>query len=332
MSDMLYPLKFKPILKEKIWGGRKIETILGKSIAPLQNCGESWEVSAIEENVSEISNGFLSENDLNELIEIYMGDLVGDKIYEQFGLGFPLLVKFIDAEDDLSVQVHPDDELAQQRYGQNGKNEIWYILSAEEGAGCYIGFKKGVTKMQYLQALENGTVDHLLEFYSAQKGDLFFIPAGTIHAIGKGILLAEIQQPSDITYRIFDWNRVDEEGNERELHLEEALDALHFEEEEGEMPKAGKVEYKENFNTTTTLFRSEFFNLNLLHFEKPIQKVFVEIDSFVIYICLEGHVHCFTNHNQETLEAGEVLLLPACSEEINLVPCHESRLLEIYLS
>jgi mannose-6-phosphate isomerase len=364
---MLYPLKFKPFIKEKIWGGDKIKNILHRPVAVMKNCGESWEISAIEDNVSVVANGFFADdNDLNELIEVYMGELLGDKVYDKFGLGFPLLIKYIDATDDLSVQVHPDDKLAQERYGMNGKTEMWYVIQADEGAGLYVGFKDGVTRDQYWDAVEEGTVDELLRFYPVKKGDLFFIPAGTVHAIGRGVLLAEIQQPSDVTYRIFDWNRVDENGNSRELHVDEAFDAIHFEGEpvqnesdasnvekectsspeknnqtgktedtnekveECSIP-AGKIEYDEQFNATSKLLRSSFFNLNEIYFEKPLKKTYSEIDSFIIYMCIEGHVHAFTDDEQFELCTGEVMLVPACTPELNLIPEGKSRLLEVYL-
>lgn len=365
---MLYPLKFKPFFKEKIWGGERIKSVLHRPVGNMSHCGESWEISAIEDNVSVVANGFFAdENDLNELIEIYMGDLLGDQVYDQYGLGFPLLIKYIDATDDLSVQVHPDDKLAQERYGMNGKTEMWYVIQADEGAGLYVGFKDGVTRDQYWDAVEEGTVDQLLRFYPVKKGDLFFIPAGTVHAIGRGVLLAEIQQPSDVTYRIFDWNRVDANGNSRELHVDEAFDAIHFEDdktsqndspspnvepehaassgknsqtEKTEDPNekeevcsipAGKVDYEEKFNATSKLLRSSFFNLNEIYFEKPLKKTYSEIDSFIIYMCIEGHVHAFTDDEQFELRTGEVMLVPASTPELNLIPEGKSRLLEVYL-
>ncbi|MDR3047629.1 MAG: class I mannose-6-phosphate isomerase, partial [Bacteroidales bacterium] len=203
MNQSLYLLKFHPILKEKIWGGEKIETILGKCFHPASNCGESWELSGLEGDISIVANGFLEENDLNELTEIYMYDLLGDEPYLKYGLGFPLLIKFIDAKDDLSVQIHPDDEFAQEHYQMNGKNELWYVMDADDGAGLYVGFKNKTTKMQFAEAVKKGTVDQLLNFYPVKEGDVFYIPAGTVHAIGKGVMLAEIQQSSDITLRVF---------------------------------------------------------------------------------------------------------------------------------
>lgn len=350
---MLYPLKFKPFFKEKIWGGQKIARLLNRPVPAMSACGESWELSALEDNVSVVDNGYLAgDNDINELIEIYMGELVGDKVFEKYGLGFPLLIKYIDAADDLSVQVHPDDKLAKQRYDMNGKTECWFVIQAEPGAGLYVGFKEGVTREQYWQAVDDGAVDKLLQFYPVKAGDFFFIPAGTVHAIGKGVLLAEIQQPSDITYRIFDWNRTDAEGNSRELHIDEAYDAIKFgdgkdfvpEEElkmvndkeqkkeltEEQIP-AGKVSYEYHFDATSKVFRSPFFNINLIDFEKPLRKNYSDIDSFILYMCLEGHVHGFTDDEQLDLFTGDVLLVPAATNEFNLVPSRKSRLLEVYL-
>lgn len=327
MSTMLYPMKFKSICKEKIWGGRKIETVLGRDTNNMEHCGESWEVSGIVDDESEIVNGFLAENNLNELLEIYMTDLVGEKNYEKYGLGFPLLVKYIDAQENLSVQVHPDDELAKSKYGQNGKTEMWHVIEAEAGAGLYVGFKQKVTKEQYKKAVEEGTLADLLQFYPVQAGDTFMIPAGTVHAIGKGVLLAEIQQSSDITFRIFDWNRLDEEGEPRELHTEEALEAIHFDENVGNF----KIDYQPSLNHTVKLVRSQYFNTSLLNFDKPLSKTFVEVDSFIIYMCLEGHICLVYNgDDREYMEKGDVVLIPAEMEEVKMIPERNSTLLEVY--
>jgi mannose-6-phosphate isomerase len=322
----LYPLKFKPIILEKIWGGHKFLTIFKKFLSPIKKYGESWEISDIEDAVSVVENGFLAENELTELVELYMGELVGDQVYENFGLGFPLLFKFIDAADDLSVQVHPNDQLAFERYEQQGKTEIWHVIDANPGAGLYVGFKNKITREVFIQNVQDGTVDQLLQFYEVKKGDTFFIPAGTVHAIGKGVLLAEVQQSSDITYRIFDWNRITDEGNLRELHIDEAMDAIDFENE-----IEFKIEYEERFNTTTKIFRSDFFNLNLLSFEQPIQKSFLNIDSFIVYMCTEGEVHFFTDKNHERIYAGQSILIPAALTDLDIVPNGKSKLLEIYL-
>lgn len=326
METSLYPLKFEPILKDKIWGGTRLRTMLYKEISDANCCGESWEVSGLVGDESMIINGFLAENNLNELLEIYMTELVGEKNYEKYGLGFPLLIKFIDAQDNLSVQVHPNDELAQRKYGQSGKTEMWHVIASEPGGGLYVGFNQTVTKEQFQDALDQGSVADLLQFHPVQPGDTFMIPAGTVHAIGKGVLLAEIQQPSDITFRVFDWNRVDNEGNPRELHVEEALEAIHFDEQTQDF----KVQYQPTLNKTVKLVRSEYFNTNLLEFDQPLNKSFAEIDSFVIYICLDGQILLACGDQRERLETGEVVLIPADIEEVQLLPARKSKVLEVY--
>ncbi|MBR0304524.1 MAG: class I mannose-6-phosphate isomerase [Bacteroidales bacterium] len=326
METSLYPLKFEPILKDKIWGGTRLKTMLYKEISPANCCGESWEVSGLVGDESMITNGFLAENNLNELLEIYMTELVGEKNYEKYGLGFPLLIKFIDAQDNLSVQVHPDDELAQRKYGQSGKTEMWHVIASEPGSGLYVGFNKTVSKAQFEEAIANGTVEEVLQFYPVQPGDTFMIPAGTVHAIGKGVLLAEIQQPSDITFRVFDWNRLDDEGNSRELHVQEALEAIDFDHQTDNF----KVEYQPQLNKTVRLVRSQYFNTSLLEFDQPLNKSFVEIDSFVIYMCLDGQILLAYGDERERLETGEVVLIPAEMEEVQLLPARKSKVLEVY--
>ena len=227
--NKLYPLKFKNIFKDKIWGGQKINTILGKDYTPLSNCGEMWVVSGVEGNQSIVENGFLAENELNEVVEIYMGDLVGEEVYEKYGNEFPVLIKFIDANDFLSIQVHPDDNLAKKRHAGNGKTEMWYIVEASPEAELISGFSKKVDKETYLEHLQNKTLKEILNFERVKAGDVFYMPAGRVHAIGPGILLAEIQQTSDITYRIYDWDRLGVDGSLRELHTDLALDAIDFE-------------------------------------------------------------------------------------------------------
>ncbi|MDY6347483.1 MAG: type I phosphomannose isomerase catalytic subunit [Bacteroidales bacterium] len=328
MASTLYPLKFTPILKEKVWGGNKIGKILNHNLEGMANCGESWEVSGLIGDESEISNGFLAGNNLNEILEVYLTDLVGEKNYEKYGLGFPLLIKFIDAHENLSVQVHPDDGVAMEKYGQNGKTEMWHVVQADEGAGLYVGFNRQVNEAVYLDAVENGTLEELLRFHPVAKGDTFMIPAGTVHAIGKGVLLAEIQQSSDITFRIFDWNRVDENGKSRELHYEEALESIDFAANNADF----RVGYKSTPNKTVKLVRSPYFNTNLLEIDTTMVKSFADIDSFVIYICLEGHVHLVSDNFNEHVEAGDVFLVPAEIEEVKITCGVRSRLLEIFCS
>jgi mannose-6-phosphate isomerase len=322
----LYPFKFKPQLKEKIWGGTRLHTLLNKDLGKMAHCGESWEISGLVNDESVVTNGFLSENNLNELIEVYLTELVGEKNYEKYGLGFPLLIKYIDAQDNLSVQVHPDDALAKKRYGQNGKTEMWHVIAANPGSGLYVGFNGPVTKEQYGNAVDSGAVAELLRFYPVKPGDTFIIPAGTVHAIGKGVLLAEIQQPSDITFRIFDWNRTDADGNSRPLHTEEALEAIHFDDKDQHY----HIDYEPKMNETVKLAHSPYFNVNLLDFDKIIDKSYLETDSFVIYMCLDGRLTVKYGSDAETLEKGEVMLVPAEIEEIRLLPDPRSRMLEIY--
>ena len=272
----LYPLKFEPIFLEKICGGNRLKTLLGKKYET-KNCGESWEISGVEGNISVVANGFLKGNDLSELIEIYMGDLVGDKVYEQFGTEFPLLIKFIDAQDDLSIQVHPNDELSKERHNAFGKTEMWYVVDAAEGALINSGFNQPVDREKYLEYLENGNLTDLLKYDEVQVGDVFFIPAGRVHAIGKGSLVAEIQQTSDVTYRIFDYNRKDDKGNERELHTDLALDAIDF-----TYLDDYKTKYSPVLNKSTEIVNCKYFTTNILEFDQPIEKDQYKTDSFVI--------------------------------------------------
>jgi mannose-6-phosphate isomerase len=322
----LYPLKFQPILKSKIWGGQKLSSCLNKDISALENCGETWEISGVETEQSVVSNGFLQENELNELVETYMGDLVGDHVFEQFGNQFPLLFKYIDANDYLSVQVHPDDALALARHNNFGKTEMWYVVEAAPDAVLISGFNQPTSKESYLEALEKGTIKDILRFEKAEKGDVFYIPAGRIHAIGPGIVLAEIQQTSDITYRIYDWQRKDEQGNYRELHTDLALDAINF-----SLSDSSKKHAESTINSTKELVRSKYFVTNQLIFDKKVEKVYATIDSFVVYMCLEGSYTIAYEDSTMTVNKGETVLIPAIITEITLIPHAQTTLLEVYI-
>lgn len=322
---MLYPLKFKPILKQTIWGGDKLAY---KSENPevKNSIGESWEISGVQDNVSVVSEGALEENTLEELIEVYMGDLVGDKVYEQFGVEFPLLIKFIDARDNLSIQVHPDDATAKERHNAYGKTEMWYLLDADADAELVMGFKQDTTKAEYLSSLHNNTLPQLLNTEKVHKGDTFFIPAGTVHAICKGCYIAEIQQTSDITYRIYDYDRRDKNGNPRELHTELATDVINFSEQ-----KEHAIHYHRHENHTEELVSCKYFTTNYLKFNKEIEKDYIELDSFVIYMCLEGSFNIVYNVDQTVkVTKGETVLVPACLKDIFLIPEQEAELLEIH--
>ena len=326
MSE-LYPLKFEPVLKEKIWGGKTLAERYNKKSDRLVNIGESWELSAIQDEQSEITNGFLAGNNIEEIIEVYMGDITGDSVFDKFGTEFPLLIKLIEAREDLSIQVHPGNLLAKKRHQAYGKTEMWYILECEKDSKIYAGFKEGVTKELYEKAIADGTLADLLNVETPEAGDVFFIPAGMVHAIGAGIVLAEIQQTSDITYRIFDWNRKQSGKGGRELHTDLALEAIDF-------SMTGKTGIRKTIskNKTENLISCEFFNTNLLAFNSSIKKEYYLNDSFVVYICIDGEFSINWDGGSEKVTKGETILLPAMIKEVVLEPVKESRLLEIFIS
>ncbi len=323
---MLYPLKFKPILKQTIWGGDKLAY---KSNDPKvkESIGESWEISGVQDNISVVSEGALEGNSLQELTEIYMGDLVGDKIYEKFGIEFPLLIKYIDARDNLSIQVHPDDATAKARHNAYGKTEMWYLVGADRDAELIMGFNKDTDKLEYLTALHNHTLPVLLNTEKVEKGDCFFIPAGTVHAICKGCYIAEIQQTSDITYRIYDYDRRDKNGNPRELHTELATDVINFCEQ-----KQHNIHYHQHENHTEELVSCNYFTTNYLKFDKEVEKDYIELDSFVIYMCLEGNFTLVYDVDKTVkVTKGETILVPAILKNLFLIPETEAEILEIYI-
>lgn len=322
---MLYPLKFMPLFKNKVWGGNKIKTF-GFDYSPLPNCGELWALSGVEGNESVISNGFLADNTLSEALEVYMGELVGERNYLRFGNEFPLLIKLIDANDRLSIQVHPDDVLARSRGMENGKTEMWYILEAEKGAELVDGFEEEVTEEEYRRFLELGKLESLLHVEHPEKGDTFFIPAGRVHALGKGLLLAEIQQTSDCTYRIYDYNRPDADGKLRELHTAEALAAIDF-----SQLKNGKTTYSYKENATVQLVECPYFTTNLIALTKPVRKDFSSLDSFVVYFCVEGIMAVKTLDTICPVHAGECVLVPAVADIVELFSEGPAKVLEVYI-
>ena len=302
---MLYPIQFSPRLKELMWGSEK------------------WLVSGVEGDVSKISGGFLKGNSLTEAVEIYMGEMVGDAVFNRFGEEFPLLIKYIDARDDLSVQVHPGDTLAAARHNAYGKTEMWYILACEPGARLMIGFKPGVTREIYLKAVEEGTVGDLLNSVPVKPGDAYFIPAGTVHAIGKGIVLAEIQQTSDITYRIFDWNRTDKDGNPRELHTELAVDAIDFD------APVRNITQSPRTGEAALLVESPYFTTNIVDVAGRAERELASRDSFTIYICTAGEATLTTPGGTLRLATDGVVLIPA--DQDNVIFEGYAKLLETYL-
>lgn len=323
---MLYPLKFRPILKEKIWGGQGLERY-GKITGGQTRIGESWELSAQGGDVSVVSEGALADNDLNDLVEVYMGDLVGDAVYERFGNRFPLLFKLIDAQDRLSIQVHPDDDTAWERHRDSGKTEMWYVLEAAAGAVLTLGFNKQVTPEDLQQRLQRHTLPEVLCRVPVQKGDVAFIPAGLVHAVDKGIVLAEIQQNSDLTYRLFDYDRLDAQGQPRELHVEQALEVIRYEKNRQPLTRHTPV-----MNGAVNLVQCPCFTTNLLCFNRTIERDYALLDSFVVYMCIEGLCTLATATGNVTLTKGETVLLPAVIDDVRLLPhSSEVRLLEVYI-
>ncbi len=322
----LYPLKFTPFFHEKIWGGNRLRTKLNKDSGDLANCGESWELSAVQGHISVARNGFLQGNNLQELIEVYMGELVGDKVYKKYGIEFPLLIKFIDADADLSIQVHPGDALAKERHNAYGKTEMWYVVDAEKGALINAGFNQPVSREKYFESLEKGKLTELLRYEEVFPGDVFFIPAGRVHAICKGVLVAEIQQTSDITYRIYDYDRKDSEGNKRELHTSLALDAIDFSYQD-----AYKTSYTVEKNQSSEIVRCPYFTTHVIDFSEKLEKDYHQLDSFVIYMNLEGRFSITYEGGTEEVGKGETVLIPASLESLRLTPLSGSvRVLEIF--
>ncbi len=321
-----YPIKFSPILKEKIWGGEKLIKLLNKQ-SNKKNIGESWEISDVEGDTSVVSNGELIGLSLQELISKYKGNLVGEKVYQQFGKKFPLLIKFIDAKTALSIQLHPDDKLAKERHNSFGKTEMWYVMQADVNANLIVGFKKDVSSEEYLQHLENKSLIDILNVDIVKNGDVYFIPTGRVHAIGAGVLLAEIQQTSDITYRIYDWDRVDADGNERDLHTDEAIDAIAYKAE-----KSYQTVYSKTQNESSEIVSCPYFTTNIFPVKGEMKVNHYDKNSFVIYMCMGGEVYfIYGNQQSEKLLVGETVLIPASLKEFKIESENQSELLEIFI-
>jgi len=319
-----YPIKFEPILQGKIWGGNKLRDLLNKKTNQ-DAIGESWEISGVKKNISIVNNGSEAGKSLTDLISEYKDALVGKKIYNKFGDDFPLLIKFIDAKKELSVQLHPNDELAKQRHNSFGKTEMWYVMQADKGSKLNIGFKKDLSKNEYLKHLEKDEITRVLNFEEVQEGDSFFINPGKVHAIGSGVLLAEIQQTSDITYRIYDWDRLDSEGNSRDLHNELALDAIDFKKKNDY-----KLTYKKKTNISSEIVSCKYFITNYLPVIGAVRKDYSKLDSFVIFMCVNGASKITLDGSSEILKKGESILIPACAHRIE-IEAENSELLEVYI-
>lgn len=315
----VYPLIFKPILKDRIWGGTKLSSELNKEI-PTQTTGESWEISTVPGDISVVANGIYKDIDLNELIEKYPEEVLGKKIHKKFGLDFPLLFKFLDAKDDLSIQLHPNDELAKKRHNSFGKTEMWYVMQADDDAKLIVGFKKKSSPEEYLKHLNDKSLVSILDQIPVKKGDVFFLETGTIHAIGAGIVIAEIQQTSDVTYRIYDFDRKDLNGNTRELHVDLALEAINYDVVEA------KKEYASFENVSNEAVRCPYFTTNVISLNGKLDKE-KNNDCFVVYMCTEGEFTIHYDHNEFKFKKGDTILLPSILTEFQLIG--EASLLEI---
>lgn len=315
-----YPMKFTPILKERVWGGDKLKT-LGKDVST-DNIGESWEISAVEGDVSTVSNGrFLGEK-FDDLINSYPIEIMGKEIFSIFGKQFPLLIKFLDAKTDLSIQLHPNDDLAKERHNTFGKTEMWYIMVAEPNSRLILGFKEDSSPKEYLHHLQEKTLPTILQEYAVKPGETYLIETGTIHAIGGGILLAEIQQTSDITYRVYDWDRRDNAGNQRELHVDLALDAIDY------RKKEPKLTYQPKEDESVEIVSTPYFITNYIELQTELS-IAHKGESFRIYVCTEGSFSVRYAEETISIQQGETILIPATLREYEFQG--EAKILEVYI-
>ena len=309
----MQPIKFNPLLVQTLWGGEKIIPFKHLN-SDLTQVGESWEISGVKGNETVVSEGEFKGKKLNELVDELKGKLVVEANYKRFGNDFPLLIKFIDARQELSIQVHPTDELAQKRGKLRGKTEMWYIMDSDENAKLRAGMKEKITPEQYKQMVENDTITEAIAEYKVKEGDCFFLPAGRIHSIGTGCFLAEIQQTSDVTYRIYDFKRKDKDGNYRELHTEEAAECIDYNVEPNY-----RTEYTPVKNEGVALVECPYFTTAVYDLNEPMTLDYSELDSFVILIGLKGSGEITDNEgNTTTLCEGETILIPATTSEVKV--------------
>ena len=329
-EEQLYPLLFRPNLHARVWGGTRLRPL--KGLEPNEDpIGESWEVSAVKGKASVVHGGPLDGEALDALTERFGASMLGQRVAEMYGTEFPLLVKFIDAASDLSIQVHPNDELARERHNSLGKTEMWYVLDAEEDAKILCGFFQHITPYEYAKRVEDGSIAEVLRHHRAHKGDVFFLPAGRVHAIGGGTLIAEVQQSSDVTYRIFDYGRLGLDGKPRELHTELASDAIDYNTE-----SSYRTLYEPHINKPVYLADSPYFTVKILETNRSFHRKLFKYDSFVIYVCLQGscniEMRCKCPVEWVHLQQGNSCLVPAAVADYNVVPCGDSvRLMEVYI-
>ncbi|MBP8157791.1 MAG: class I mannose-6-phosphate isomerase [Flavobacterium sp.] len=317
-----YPLQFVPILKDRIWGGTKLKSYLNKPITS-EITGESWEISTVENDVSVVSKGDFKGKSLNELIAEFPVEILGTKVYAAFGKQFPLLFKYLDAREDLSIQLHPNDELAKKHHNSFGKTEMWYVMQADDDASLIVGFKDKSTPEEFMKHLENKTLPDILDSKKVKPGDVFMLKTGTIHALGAGILIAEIQQTSDITYRVYDFDRVDAQGNKRELHVDLALEALNYDKVEAQRF------YDEQENVSNEVINCQYFTTHFIPLNGNL-KVNKNSDSFTVYMCVEGRFELVYNGKTYAYQKGDTVLIPASLTDFQL--SGQASILEIYIS
>ncbi|MFH6963190.1 type I phosphomannose isomerase catalytic subunit [Flavobacterium plurextorum] len=322
MKSSLYPLQFEPILKERIWGGEKLKTVLNKPITS-KITGESWELSTVEGDVSIVSNGELKGKSLMELIAETPNELLGTRVHERFGKQFPLLFKYLDAREDLSIQVHPNDKLAKERHNSFGKTEMWYVMQADADSRIIVGFKEDSSKEEYLKHLQDNTLVTILDDVKAKAGDVFFLETGTVHAIGAGLVVAEIQQTSDITYRLYDFDRVDAQGNKRELHVDLALDAINYNKVNTQK------KYDSKTNTSNVVVDCPYFTTNFIPLESNTE-ISKSGETFTVYMCIEGSFEIEYDNFKHTYIKGDTVLIPAAIR--TFVLNGKASILEIYIS
>ncbi|WP_299102179.1 type I phosphomannose isomerase catalytic subunit [uncultured Winogradskyella sp.] len=318
-----YPIKFAPILKEKIWGGNKLSEILNKK-TDLKNVGESWEISGVQDNISVVSNGLYKGKSLNDLIKTHTTEFLGKENIEVFGENFPLLIKFLDAKTNLSVQVHPDDKMAKAQHNSFGKTEMWYIMNSDDNAEIVLGLKDNTVDKNVLGAINASNVDDIFNTEKVKQGDSYFIPAGKIHAIGAGVLAAEIQQTSDVTYRVYDWDRTDDNGNYRALHTDSAIKATKT------FLTNGKSKYQLEQEKTSNLVNCDFFTTNIFEVKGPQKRSYKDLDAFVIFMCVEGKAEIIIDNYSEFVSMGETILIPANCKDV-VFNSQGSKFLEVYI-
>ena len=323
----MYPYLFQPILKEIIWGGTDIRPF--KGMTPTQEkIGESWELSHVDGDFSVVTYGADKGKTIDELIREYGESLLGAGVMKRFGTRFPLLIKFIDAWDDLSIQVHPDDVLAEKRHHSFGKTEMWYVIKATPDAALYCGFSQPIDADEYVRRVEDNSIMEVLKRYNVTAGDVFFLPAGRVHAIGAGCFIAEIQQTSNITYRIYDYNRKGADGKGRELHTELAKDAIDY-----TFQSDYRTHYTPQPGAAVELVQCPYFTTRLLETETPMMRDYATLDSFVVYICMAGSVELRDdNGNELTVSQGQTVLFPATTQSVTLKPAPQTKLLETYIA